>query len=245
MKITIISKMYNEEDLLPFWLKHYEWADEIIVLLGSTSNDLSEEILLSDPRAEVIRDESPDGLMDDEICIKGLNSIANSSDADWLIVADADEFVFPMDFSNPRTFLSKANGNLMYSHMWDMYEHVDDLPLDKENPSIFQRRHGNPFIHNNNIKPNIIKPKEFKVRWQVGAHTTWPDSNIRSSSSRFLGAHWQSVDIELSAKRRIVGRKERNSQKEIDNLWGFHNFDLTREKIIEIYEIHKNDPQLF
>lgn len=245
MKITVVSKMYNEEDLLPFWLNHYRFADEIIVLLGETSNDLSEEIIRSDPRSIIVRDGSPDGLMDDEICINGLNQIANSSDADWLIVADADEFIFPEGFLDPREFLASAGGNLMYSHMWDMFEHIDDLPLDKANPSIFQRRHGNPFIPNNNIKPNIVKPKEFKVRWSVGTHTTWPDPNIRPSSSRFLGAHWQSVDIELSVKRRIKGRKERNSQKEIDNLWGFHNFDLTREKIIELYEKHKNDPQLF
>jgi len=51
--------------------------------------------------------------------------------------------------------------------------------------------------------------------------------------------------LELACKRRIKGVKERISQTNYDNLWAFHNFDITREKIEALMKEHENDPQLF
>ena len=39
MKITVLSKQYQEEDLAPFFFSHYSFADEIILYLDKGTNE--------------------------------------------------------------------------------------------------------------------------------------------------------------------------------------------------------------
>jgi hypothetical protein len=128
--------------------------------------------------------------------------------------------------------------------MWDIFKHESEAELDLNNLSILQRRHGNPNIIYECIKPNIIKP-EIEITWGVGCHEFYDNPKIIKSSVKFCGAHWQSADLDLACKRRIKGVKERVSQTNLDNGWAFHNFNVTREEIAALMEAHKNDPQLF
>lgn len=243
MKISILSKWFNEKDLAPFFFNHYSWADEFLIYLDSGVNDGTDRLLMKQPKAKIIWGEST-GKLDDYICVTALNEIARNSDADWLIYADADEFVFPHDFSDPREYLSKADGNLIYSHMWNVFQHVDDKPLDKKQPPLYQRRHGDPIIIPECVKPNILKPS-LQIHWGVGCHYFSPNERHVPSSFRFSGVHWQSVDLELACKRRIKGVKERLSERNLQNLWASHNFNVTREEIKALMKQHENDPLLF
>jgi glycosyltransferase involved in cell wall biosynthesis len=243
MKITVLSKMFNEEDLLPIFLNHYSFADEIVIYLDQHSSDNSRHIINACPKAKIVWGEG-DGKLNDLECVNALNQIAFNCKSDWLIYADADEFVFPEGFANPREVLRKADGNLIYSHMWDIFKHESEAELDLNNLSILQRRHGNPNIIYECIKPNIIKP-EIEITWGVGCHEFYDNPKIIKSSVKFCGAHWQSADLDLACKRRIKGVKERVSQTNLDNGWAFHNFNVTREEIAALMEAHKNDPQLF
>jgi len=242
MRIEIISKWFNEAELAPFFLNHYSYADEIIIYLDPASNDGSKEIINSFPNTRIVWGKEGNKL-DDVACINDLNQIAHSSKADWIIILDADEFVFPHNFANPREVLEKADGNLIISAMWDMYKHETEPALDFNNLSIMQRRHGNR-LNKNSIKPNIVRP-EIKLVWGVGAHEFYPNSKVQLSSTRFDGAHWQSVDIDLAVKRRIKGGTERMSEYNLKNGLGFHNFDLTREKLEAFFYEHRNEPQVF
>lgn len=243
MKIAVLSKMHNEEDLLPIFLNHYSYADRIMIYLDRSTNDRSVEIIQSCKNARIIWGEG-DGKLNDLTCANDLNKIAAECTYDWLIYADADEFVFPQNFEDPREVLSRVDGNLVYSHMWDIFKHESEPELDLNNLSILQRRHGNPHIIYECKKPNIIKP-EIGIQWGVGCHEYYPNNKIQVSSYHFQGAHWQSADLELACKRRIKGVKERLSDMNLNNGWAFHNFDITREKIAALMEEHKNDPQLF
>jgi len=244
--ITVLSKWFNEIDLAPFFFSHYDFADEIWIYLDTLSSDGSKEFILNHPKGRIFWGKSDEGKLNDYICAEDLSRIASTCKSDWLIYADSDEFVFPIDFADPKETLKKANGNLLYSHMWDMFRHVDDEDLDiNKKPIVLQRRHGNPNRIPECIKPNILKPS-LGIHWGVGCHSI---RNTRipiiPSSVRFDGAHWQSVDLELACKRRIKGVKERISQTNYDNLWASHNFDITREKIEALMKEHENDPQLF
>lgn len=247
MKITVLSKWYNEAELAPFFLNHYSYADEILIYLDRGINDGSVAEIKKYPQAKIIWAKST-GKLNDGACIAALNDIASKSNADWLISVDADEFVFPQNFNDPREVLKRADGNIIYSSMWNMYRHETDPDLDPLHPSIFQRRHGDPNrISNNNemsTKPNIINPR-IKINWGVGCHGYYSAINPQVSTTRFDGAHWQSVDVDISCKRRIKGGKERMSDTNLKNMWAFHNFHITREDIVKVYEDHKQDPLIF
>jgi hypothetical protein len=53
------------------------------------------------------------------------------------------------------------------------------------------------------------------------------------------------ADPDLAVKRRMRGRRELQSGENIRYNWGFHNFDITEEKIRAECRAHENDPALF
>jgi len=244
MRITVLSKWFEEIDFVFFFFNHYSYVDRIIIYLDKSSKDGSAEFLKKQPKAQIVWG-GTDGKLDDYECCEALSKIACECTTDWLIYADADEYVFPLEMADPRETLAKADGNLIYSHMWNMFRHVDDEDLDPSKPTLLQRRHGDPRRIPECVKPNIVR-SDLGIHWGVGCHYVVGTRNpIIPSSVRFDGAHWQSVDLELACKRRIKGVRERLSQKNIDNLWASHNFTITREEIADLMEQHKNDPQLF
>jgi glycosyltransferase involved in cell wall biosynthesis len=248
MKVAVLVKVYNEEDLLPFFLSHYDWADEILINLDMGTNDRSEEIIKSFSNTKIIWSES-NGQMNDGRLVKELNEIACQSDADWIILVDSDELVFAQNFANPRRVLEVADGNVIIASMWQIYRHVTDLDLDPAYPAVFQRRHGDP----NRItgfsacytKPIIIKP-EIEPRWFPGNHALEPNKRIvLSQFVRFDGAHWTLPDVRITTKRRLQGRRDRFDDEEKRMGWGGQHFHATEETILAEYELHKNDPQVF
>ena len=48
MKVIVISRWYNEEFFAPFFLNHYAWADEVIILLEKTSTEFIIKFLKHD-----------------------------------------------------------------------------------------------------------------------------------------------------------------------------------------------------
>ena len=95
--IEVISFFYNEEYLLPFYLKHYSYADKITAFYDEDSTDNTLKILESDRRVKVFPFKFIDGLNETEK-IYMINKAYRKSKAKYCIIADADEFVFKPKF---------------------------------------------------------------------------------------------------------------------------------------------------
>ena len=98
MTIDVISMWYNEAFLAPLFFDHYRFADRILLLLDrDTTDGTRREIALASaadrPKIEVREVGSGDG-MDDVYKRDVLNEAYRRSRADWVIMVDADEFVF-------------------------------------------------------------------------------------------------------------------------------------------------------
>jgi hypothetical protein len=248
MKITVLTKIYNEEFLLPFFFDHYSYADEFIINLDVDTNDKSIEIIENNPRAKIHWSRCVGG-GNDRIFIEEANEIASQCKSDWLIYVESDEFIFPRGFADVRTTLATANGNVIYASMWQVYKHETDVDLDTTKPALLQRRHGDPNrtegYNAHYTKPIIINPA-VQISWHPGHQTHHPNDKIKVATNvMFDGAHWRLVDIPLAILRRIKGRKEHFSDESKQMGWGGQHFDITEEKIMAEYEEHKNDPLLF
>ncbi len=95
MKIDIYSNMYNEKEILPFWLRHYEtFADRIFVWDGG-STDGTLEMLKKHPKVILLpRDQRGH---DDNYYVNKLYPQYKEHSrgvSDWVIVVDADEFIY-------------------------------------------------------------------------------------------------------------------------------------------------------
>lgn len=247
MKITVISRWYNEEFLAPFFLSHYQFADNIIIYRDIASFDRSGEIVLGYPKTELRPCASPGGL-NDRYLVNLINEAVAGLDTDWVLAVDADELIFGDGRFDPRLMIEQADGNLIYAHFWQVYRHRSDAPLNPGEPAIFQRRHGDPDritgVNGMYKKPIIVKP-EAGIVWEEGHHTFKPNPKIKVSSTILDGAHWTMADIDNAIERRIKGRRDRFSRENYNHRWGGRWFKITEADLQKEYEAHLDDPLLF
>ncbi len=245
MKIGVITRWYNEEFFSPFFLNHYQFADEIIIFLEESTNDKSREIISRYKNARIVICNTGEKLND-----KLLSNLANEylqyMDADWVIRADADEYTFPYDNLDPREVLSKAKGNVINTWYRWVYRHETENDLDPSQPTIWQRRHGGAYtiwsgMGDKYLKPTVVRP-DCGIRWNPGDQSYQKNPKIKISNIQWDGVHWQTADCENWIKRNFKN-ESRLSDENIKNKWGVKNF--TAEMIREECEKHLNDPQLF
>jgi hypothetical protein len=249
MKIEVIVMMYQEATLAPLFLDHYSFANKISVLLDVDTTDNTKGICNQFPNAEVHPFKFPD-MMDDEIKQYAINRAALMSKADWLIVVDADEFVFNPDLaSTVPAYLSVVPEPIVYADMWQIYRHKTEKPIDSSKPALLQRRHGDPDtdnlpLHHAYKKPCVVRGG-FGIQWIPGVHMLTHGQNLPVSKRRLKGTHWAMADADLAIQRRIYGRKLRQSQNNLKKKLSFQNHEITEEQIKAECNAHENDPKLF
>ena len=95
MKIDVYSNMYNEETILPYWLRHYETIADRIFVWDDYSTDDTKEILKKHPKVTLLdigKKNSEAGYWARELFPQYEKYSIGS--ADWVVLADADEFVY-------------------------------------------------------------------------------------------------------------------------------------------------------
>jgi hypothetical protein len=132
--------------------------------------------------------------------------------------------------------------------MWSVYRHITESDLDYSNPSVLQRRHGDPVIgrsygQTGYIKPCVVRP-ETEVEWTCGIHSFIPNQNTIINSDFMVGAHWCMADPSIAFKRRI-GQSLRQSKNNVEKNHGYQNFSITEREIRDECRLHEFDPQLF
>jgi glycosyltransferase involved in cell wall biosynthesis len=233
--------------LAPFFLDHYSFADEIVVLISDETIDNTEKIVRKYKNTKIRKFYYSEKFSCKE-STDIINEYASEMATDWIMVPDADEFVFPPDGMDVREALKQADGTLIYADMWMVYRHRTELDLDPSLKAMWLRRHGDPNRdegENARYKKPIIVRSGLGIKWGVGLHNYEPNPKIIESNLRFDGAHWMMADPDLAVKRRLRGRKELVAQENLDNLWSCNNFDITEEEIREECKRHLDDPQLF
>ena len=245
--IQVITAVYNEELLMPLFLRNYAFADSILVILDTATTDRTPEILEADPRVEIVPITYPNGL-NWQIKSDTVNQKAIESKADWVMAVDADEFICPIE--GFEKWLDKRNGNLVWVSLWEVYRHKDDVDIDYTKAPFNQRRHGNPvkgvsYGQPLYTKPCIVKPSS-KVAWDCGIHHYILDKSpdVVDTKDVIPGVHWCMADPEIAIYRRLQ-QKARQSKENLDNCWGFQNHYITKEIILKECDAHLNDPLLF
>jgi glycosyltransferase involved in cell wall biosynthesis len=105
MTLCVITICYNEEVILPFFIRHYErFADRLIFYDGG-STDRTRPIIAACPIAE-LRELDTGGRIDDGANVRVKNTAYRDIDADWFIVVDSDELLHHPDL---RGFLEKCD----------------------------------------------------------------------------------------------------------------------------------------
>ena len=248
-KIEIITMMYNELFLAPYFCQHYSFADKIRVILDTDTNDGTEDILSRYKNVSVEYFTFPD-MMDDILKVQKLSDAYSSSDADWVMMPDADEFIFTKDHleESVRAFLERFPSiiDLIYVSLYQVYRNRkdEDLVLEK---GYLQRRHGNKIsrFDKHYIKPIVLRSNK-KVQWRTGFHELHSEEPLVCRRRvRLYGAHWTMADPCFCVERRVHGRRDRQSKYNLANGLTKHQHYITEESILAECNEHLDDPQVF
>lgn len=241
---------YNEEDLAPFFLKHYSYVDDIYVYLDTDTNDSTRSICAASPKV-TLRGITYSQGYDPGLQVQAINEAVRCLKHDWVYAVDADELIRqPKRYKNAEEFLYKQEQvgyNLVIARMYQVYRHVTDKELDPDQPVLPQRRHGDPDLstpfNRCYIKPIVVKP-EVGIAWQVGCHKYRGNESIRLAKEQFFGAHWKMADSKFASKRRIHHNKERLSQASLVRGRQWQDTSATEASILGELKAHSHDPDV-
>jgi len=250
MKIAAVTMVCNEALLLPYFLRHYEYLDEIYVLYETDSTDDTLKILKQASNV-IIKNCHIEGGLDDIDKVDYINNTLHTIKADWVYVVDCDEFISPPQES-PNDFLSRQdceNYNVVRAGMFQVYRHRTDKDLDPSLPPIPQRVHGDPDLFSTvegphkarnavYVKPIVAKPSS-EIRFQPGNHVV--EGDVRASPELYIGAHWQMADPSIAIDRRMKN-KARMSERNKRIGMGWQHWDITEEWIRAECDRHLDDP---
>ena len=225
-----ISCVFNEEFLLPYYFKHYDFCDRFNILYDIDSTDNTLDILRNNPKVNLIPFEFPDG-MDEALKIKFINYIYSGISDAWVLNLDIDEFIF-----FDKKYITEPINTVKFFHV---FRHVTEKDLDINLPIKEQRRHG--YLEEIYQKPIIVKSGQ-SIQWEVGNHAL---KGRNKPASTFIGAHWANADISFCVDRRVKNRSLRQSKVNLTNKWTVQHHNITEADVIKQCKEHENDPQVF
>lgn len=202
---------YNEANILPHLLKHYLGFCEKVTILDNNSTDNSVEIINSFKDTEVIPWDSKNEL-NDALYIKLKNHVWKSSTgiADYVIVGDADEFLY---HENIIDFLIKSKENGITIFKPEGYHMVAD-----ENFKLTQDDNLIDLVKTGIRLPVLDKLMMFdcnkilNINYNFGCHSANPQGEIKLHQHDGLKMlHYKFLGIENYVYRNSL-RRERLSQ---------------------------------
>lgn len=99
MSIDLYAACWNEERIIPFFLRHYEPLVDRIVIYDDQSTDRSVELLRASPKVEVRPlGREAESFLDAHLTLFETCWHESRGRADWVCLVDLDEFLFHPDW---------------------------------------------------------------------------------------------------------------------------------------------------
>jgi glycosyltransferase involved in cell wall biosynthesis len=197
MRIEAFILAHNEERIMPYLMRHYNQFAEVVIL-ENNSTDRTVKIAKS-MGARVWEQHVPDEI-NDQWYLDLKDNCWKASRADWVIVGDADEFVWHPEIVR---ILSETKATIFKPVFFEMF--TDTFPTT-EGQIYDEVKTGVP----GGAKMNIFRPSAIKsINYGGGCHDARPEgmvimddsSEIRTLHMRFLSLQYVLNRTALAAKR--------------------------------------------
>lgn len=219
MRIHLIAKTWNEEAILPYFLKHYSFCEKI-TLYDDSSTDKTVEIAKSFPNVEILPKPQRYGKAElDEIEGLKIYNEAYKIDRnyDWVIVTCIDEFLYHPNLLNKLEEYKQQGVTMPRTVGFDMFSKklpTEDRPLYE----IITLGRYAP----NHSKFSIFNP-QIDINYWVGLHTCNPTGNVKYSDDLELKIlHFVYLEYKYMTDRRRAYYGQL-SKENLEKGWGAHN----------------------
>lgn len=221
MNFDVYAICYNEEILLPYFLRHYSKFCRNIFIYDNMSTDRSPEICSQNPKVTRIQYNSGNQIRDD-IYLDIKNNCWKNSDADWVIVCDIDEFVVGSFDPEHCTIVSPD--------WWEMFS--DKIPKgDRQLYEIIDQG----VCLGQATKSIMFKPGSLKeINYIPGCHANNAQGDVRllqTGTVKLLHYKYLTLQYVLDRYALFASRLSEQNRK---NGWGFH-YEFSREKVEQYY----------
>lgn len=221
MKIEVFAICYNEEALLPYFLRHYSAFCQKITVFDNFSTDRSNEICLANKITEVIPYNTGDQIRDD-IYLQIKNNCWKGSKADWVIICDIDELVYHPFI---HTVLSSTEATAIAPPLFNMFaSEFPTTPLQIWDEVMTGVPGG--------AKLNLFRPYQVKeINYDPGCHVCFPEGNIiLDKNSEIKTLHMKNLSEKYVIERTLLSHS-RLSELNKQMGWGIHyNYSIDEMK---------------
>jgi glycosyltransferase involved in cell wall biosynthesis len=172
MRIWAYVTVWNEEKILPYYLRHYSQFCERIIVLDNNSTDNTRDICKQWPMVEV-REYNTNNTFNDYVHLDLKHKCIEESkgNADYVIIGDCDEFIY---HPNIIQFLKENNHPVIFPAGFQMVSY--SFPTG-EGQIYDEVKHGVPDPWYS--KPILINPNKVKsLKWIEGCHEVELDLKI-------------------------------------------------------------------
>ena len=227
-RIHYYAPAWNEAAMLPFMYRHYSpWVDRFVIF-DSNSTDESVELLRRFPKVEVRRLEwsYPDSTIDTLRHLHDTCWKESRGAADWVIVADVDEFLYHPDLLG---YLRRWRNRGVTCIPALGYEMVSDsFPAPGEALAATRRRglHQRMMNKLRLFNPNAIEETNFGP----GGHDARPTGRVvYPKVDEVLLLHYKWLGADYLTRRQAAMETTRRS-RDIANNWSRH-YEIPGEKL--------------
>lgn len=212
MTIDVFSLCYNEEIILPYFLKHYKKFVRNITIYDNMSTDNSVNIM-NEYGVNVIPYDTQ-GKLEESAFLNIKNNSWKESDADWVIVCDTDELIY---HENIIEVLTNTHANHIIT---EGYEMVSETLPTTEGQIYEELKFG--YSKPDYSKACLFKPSEVtNINFGPGCHFSSPTGpniiSIQDSGIKLL--HYKYLNREVLIKK-YDHYRVRQSEEMIRMGWG-------------------------
>jgi hypothetical protein len=227
MKIEAFAISYNEEIMMPYYLKHYSQFCERITIYDNYSTDRTYQICRAFPKVSVVKWDSG-GEVRDDLYLKIKNNCWKHSIADWAIVGDIDELVYMFRLMQPHDFDSctiiqpdwyEMVSNRLPSTPGQIYDEINEgVCLGQASKCIM-------------FRPQALK----EINYDPGAHVSHPVGDVRILNASMMGIlHYKFLSPGyVSERHRLFG--QRLSEINRKNRWGVQ-YEFSAEQTLASWQ---------
>lgn len=197
MKVHIFSIMWNEEYILPYFLRYYETFADKIFIFNDHSTDRTTEIAKAHPKVTLL--EYPYGRMlhegDHSDCFQNAYKKYSRGIADWVMCVDADEIIYNKDLLG---VLRRQTENGMKILKSTGYQMVSEI-LPKTDKQLYEvcKTGGRSRGYD---KPVILNP-EIDVVFGEGRHSVQLPDGLQAVKAGLLLLHYRYLSRDFVINR--------------------------------------------
>ena len=224
MVIHVYVLCYNEEIMLPYFLRHYGTFAEKIIIYDNYSTDRTLEIARDNPLTEVVQYDSGNEIRDD-IYLKIKNNAwkASRGIADYVVMVDMDEFLYNPDIFSALKDRPSIICPLGYEMVSDVIPSGTGQIYDEIIMGMTSPGYNKCVLFN----PNIIE----EMNYRPGCHNCIPIGAEAPPGpiGDFKLLHYKHLSADYVITRYKAFNK-RLSRTNKDNNWGYQ-YAFTEEEI--------------